>query len=101
MYASYSIDIPSLSQYSDRVFPYAKPRHLGEASRDFVALFILNPAAAPLVPARCALASSYMLSRTLQPKNLTPENLQARDLNGISMGLEKKSSPHDPVAFAR
>lgn len=47
-----------------------------EASRDFVALFILNPAAAPLVPARCALASSYMLSRTLQPKNLTPENLQ-------------------------
>ena len=76
-------------------------RHLGEASRDFVALFILNPAAAPLVPARCALASSYMLSRTLQPKNLTPENLQARDLNGISMGLEKKSSPHDPVAFAR
>ena len=75
-------------------------RHLGEASRDFVALFILNPAAAPLVPARCALASSYMLSRTLQPKNLTPENLQARDLNGISMGLFK-SSPHDPVAFAR
>ena len=73
-------------------FSYAKPRQLGQASRDFVALFILNPAAAPLVPARCALASSYMISRTLQPKNLTPENLQAWDLKG--MGLF--SSPHDP-----
>lgn len=36
-----------------------------EASRDFVALFIIDPAAKPLVPARCHLARSDMIGRTL------------------------------------
>eukprot|EP00928_Gymnodinium_smaydae_P038277 TRINITY_DN2642_c0_g2_i1.p1 TRINITY_DN2642_c0_g2~~TRINITY_DN2642_c0_g2_i1.p1 ORF type:complete len:671 (+),score=87.26 TRINITY_DN2642_c0_g2_i1:63-2075(+) len=41
-----------------------------EASRDFVALFIVDPASKPLVPARCHLAESYMLSRTLRAAKL-------------------------------
>lgn len=48
-----------------------------EASRDFVALFILNPASEALVPARCALAKPYMLTRVLRLKALTPDNIQA------------------------
>ncbi|CAK9111759.1 unnamed protein product [Durusdinium trenchii] len=48
-----------------------------EASRDFVALFILNPASTPLVPSRCALAKQQMLTRTLRPSGLPPENIQA------------------------
>lgn len=36
-----------------------------EASRDFVALFVLDPAARPLMPARCFLAESYLFQRTL------------------------------------
>eukprot|EP00435_Cladocopium_sp_Y103_P049218 s1191_g14.t1 len=47
-----------------------------EASRDFVALFILNPASEALVPARCALAKPYMLTRVLRLKALTPDNIQ-------------------------
>lgn len=48
-----------------------------QASRDFVALFILNPASEALVPARCALAKPYMLTRVLRLKALTPDNIQA------------------------
>ena len=47
-----------------------------QASRDFVALFILNPASEALVPARCALAKPYMLTRVLRLKALTPDNIQ-------------------------
>eukprot|EP00928_Gymnodinium_smaydae_P038276 TRINITY_DN2642_c0_g1_i1.p1 TRINITY_DN2642_c0_g1~~TRINITY_DN2642_c0_g1_i1.p1 ORF type:complete len:660 (+),score=90.63 TRINITY_DN2642_c0_g1_i1:72-2051(+) len=41
-----------------------------EASRDFVALFIVDPASKPLVPSRCHLAESYILSRTLSVAKL-------------------------------
>eukprot|EP00449_Zooxanthella_nutricula_P014079 CAMPEP_0198499934 /NCGR_PEP_ID=MMETSP1462-20131121/7907_1 /TAXON_ID=1333877 /ORGANISM="Brandtodinium nutriculum, Strain RCC3387" /LENGTH=635 /DNA_ID=CAMNT_0044228937 /DNA_START=113 /DNA_END=2017 /DNA_ORIENTATION=+ len=41
-----------------------------EASRDFVALFIIDPAAKPLVSSRCHLAARFLLSRTLQSKCL-------------------------------
>ncbi|CAJ1400692.1 unnamed protein product [Effrenium voratum] len=38
-----------------------------EASRDFVALFVLDPAFPPLRPAKSVLAQSYLTSRALKP----------------------------------
>mmetsp|Transcript_8854 Transcript_8854/g.21143 ORF Transcript_8854/g.21143 Transcript_8854/m.21143 type:complete len:636 (+) Transcript_8854:45-1952(+) len=46
-----------------------------EASRDFVALFILNPRAKQL-PARCKLSGPHLLSKTLQFKGLGPKDVQ-------------------------
>jgi len=48
-----------------------------EASRDFVALFVIDPAAKPLLPARVHLAVPYLLSRTLRALRSTVGAMKA------------------------
>lgn len=52
-------------QMAHRVLHMVNQSTKQPASRDFVALFILDPAAHPLVPSRCHLARSYLYERTL------------------------------------
>jgi len=52
-------------QMIHRVLRMVNTRSDAEASRDFVALFVIDPAMPPLVPASVHLAHSYSLSRTL------------------------------------
>ena len=52
-------------QMAHRVLKMAN-RSAEQASRDFIALFIIDPAARPLVPARCHLAEAYLYQKTLQ-----------------------------------
>ncbi|CAB9529879.1 expressed unknown protein [Seminavis robusta] len=55
-------------QMVHRVLKMINQSTTSEASRDFVALFVMDPAAAPLVPARCHLAQQYvtLMQRTLE-----------------------------------
>ncbi|CAE7531926.1 unnamed protein product, partial [Symbiodinium sp. KB8] len=47
-----------------------------EASRDFVALFVLDPSAPALLPARSVLAAPHLLTRTLAPANIPISEIQ-------------------------
>lgn len=46
-----------------------------EASRDFVALFVLDPAFPPLRPAASVLANSFLMRRALQSRGLSFSNI--------------------------
>ena len=46
-----------------------------EASRDFVALFVLDPAFPPLRPAASVLANSFLMRRALQSRGLSFSNV--------------------------
>lgn len=64
-------------QMIHRVLRMVNTSSEAEASRDFVALFIIDPATKPLVPSRIHLAPSYLLSRTLRPRlNMTSSAIQ-------------------------
>ncbi|CAE7211102.1 unnamed protein product [Symbiodinium sp. CCMP2592] len=47
-----------------------------EASRDFVALFVLDPSAPALLPARSILAAPHLLRRTLAPVQISESAIQ-------------------------
>ena len=47
-----------------------------EASRDFVALFLLDPSAPALLPARSILAGPHLLKRTLAPVQISESAMQ-------------------------
>jgi len=47
-----------------------------EASRDFVALFVLDPSAPALLPARSVLAAPHLLTRTLAPAKIPISGIQ-------------------------
>ncbi|CAE7029237.1 Cog5 [Symbiodinium sp. CCMP2592] len=47
-----------------------------EASRDFVALFVLDPSAPALLPARSILATPHLLTRTLAPAKIPISGIQ-------------------------
>mmetsp|Transcript_93669 Transcript_93669/g.265239 ORF Transcript_93669/g.265239 Transcript_93669/m.265239 type:complete len:373 (+) Transcript_93669:274-1392(+) len=52
-------------QFVHRVLRMVNEGTENEASRDFVALFVLDPSARPLVPARAHLSGAFMAARTL------------------------------------
>ncbi|CAE7631305.1 unnamed protein product [Symbiodinium sp. CCMP2592] len=58
-------------------------RGSAEASRDFVALFLVDPAW-PLTPAKSVLAQPYMLTRTLSPPLKTAEVRSVLEFLGVS-----------------
>ncbi|CAE7657303.1 PIP5K1, partial [Symbiodinium pilosum] len=69
-----------------------------EASRDFVALFILNPAGKSLVPARCALAKGYMLQKTFQCKSIRSAEVQRiLEFAGESLSSSREAERRDAM----
>jgi len=54
-------------QFVHRVLRMINESMEREASRDFVALFVIDPAVQPLVPARVHLSKAFMVARTLKP----------------------------------
>lgn len=72
-----------------------------EASRDFVALFVMDPAAPALVPARCHLANRYIYEQTLKGLCLSTDQLasagEKHSLDGASPQVFLSDRPLDLV----